>query len=155
MKRIKKVGLESNPSTKKQSASQSKTETGKKKKTSSKKIVRSVYRIPVEDKKEITVKVNNKPYDIVNLSHYGIGIRINKENIFSVGQKLNSVSITIKGESYKLGGKVSHISPDAQTKKYLCGIELIGFDKKIEKSIIEYIMQCKSNLFFEDIEFEI
>jgi hypothetical protein len=109
-------------------------------------IVRKYYRLPVSNPDEVKVQINDQQYDIIDILSRGIGIHLPQLGIFSVGDELDSINLTVQGRIFKLHGEVIHISPYEQGN-YRCGIKFINQDEESERIIGEYIKINRTKLF--------
>lgn len=110
------------------------------------KVIRESFRTPKDESDKVTVQINDKDFEVVNIGSQGIGILIPQEDMFYVNEKLRSIKLTWQGNPFSLQGKVVHISPD-DSGNYLCGIQLINLDKKSEKKLKKYLQGNRSALF--------
>lgn len=112
-------------------------------------IKRKYFRISVEGNEDISIKVNDAVYDVIDVGDHGIGIRLTSEDIFfSVDDEL-PIELKIKGVVHKLQGKVVHISPSGP-EEFLCGIDLINLDKESKDELMGYLQACREKVFKED-----
>ncbi len=111
-----------------------------------KKIVRKFFRLPTGDLDEVTVQINDQQYDVIDILSQGLGIHLTDPEVFSVGEELHSIELTVQEKTLSLQGRVVHISPYDQGN-YRCGIEFINQNKKDENTIGKYIQEYRSKLF--------
>jgi len=109
-------------------------------------IVRKYFRLPVSNQNEVKVQINDQQYDIVDILSWGIGIHLPRPEIFSVGEELDSIKLTVQGRIFRLHGGVVHISP-YEYGNYHCGIKFIDQDEESERIISEYIKTNRTKLF--------
>ncbi len=109
-------------------------------------IVRKYFRLPSSKPDEIKVQINDQQYDIIDILSDGIGIYLPLPGIFSVGEVLNSIKLTVQEEIFKLYGEVIHIS-SYEHGNYRCGIKFIDQDEENERSISEYIRINRVKMF--------
>lgn len=109
-------------------------------------IVREYFRLPVSNQDEVKVQINDQQYDVVDILSWGIGIYLSRPEIFSIGEELDSIKLTVQGRIFKLHGWVVHISP-YEYGNYRCGIKFIDQDKESERIISEYIKSNRTKLF--------
>ena len=110
--------------------------------------MRKHFRINVKGNSDITVKINDAKYDVIDVGNYGIGIKFGPEDIlFTVKDEL-SVELKIMGEIHNLQGKVVHINPEGP-KDFLCGIKFIDLDKKVKEKLIDFMQACREKIFKE------
>ena len=112
-------------------------------------IKRKYFRMNVRGNADISMKINDVEYEVIDVGDHGIGIKFSNEDIFiSVGDEL-PIEIVIKGAVQKLHGRVVHISPTGP-EEYLCGIDLINLDEKTKKEMINYLQSSRENAFKEE-----
>ena len=111
--------------------------------------MRKLFRVNVTGRDDISVKINNVEYEVIDVGDNGIGIKLSPEDIFiSVDDELQFV-LNIKGASHSVQGKVVHISPEGPGE-LLCGIQLINPDEESNKHLLDYVKSCKENIFKEE-----
>ena len=109
-------------------------------------IMRKYFRINVKESDAISIKINNVPYDVIDVGDRGIGIRLNPEDIFvAVGDEL-PVELKIDNLVHNLQGKVVHISPSGP-EEFLCGIEFTNIDKKAKEELMGYLQSYRDKIF--------
>lgn len=109
-------------------------------------IVRKCFRLPVSNQDEVKVQINDQQYDIIDILSYGIGIHLSRPGIFSVGEELDSIKLTVQGRIFKLHGWVVYISHH-EYGNYRCGIKFVDQDEENERIISEYIKINRTKLF--------
>jgi len=87
-------------------------------------ISRESFRTPIGESDDITLKINDQPFEIVNITAVGIGIHLKGLDAFPVGQMIDTIELHLEGMPLTFQGKVRHISP-MDPDGFLCGIELI------------------------------
>ena len=112
-------------------------------------IMRKYFRISVKGSDNLSIKINNVPYGMVDVGDRGIGIRLTPEDIFFfVGDEL-PIQLMIEGRQHDLRGKVVHINL-AGPEEYLCGIEFTNIDDKTKKELMAYLQACREKIFKEE-----
>jgi hypothetical protein len=112
-------------------------------------IKRKDFRIFVKENNTVSIKINNVPYEIIDLNDGGIGIRLSPEDILvSVGDEL-TIELKIESLVQKLQGKVVHVSSSG-SKDMLSGIQLMDIDTKTREKLIEYLRSCRTKIFKEE-----
>jgi len=111
-----------------------------------KKIVRKYFRLPVSNPDEVKVQINDQQFDIIDILRWGIGIHLPRPEIFSVGEELDSIMLTVQGRTFNLHGMVVHVST-YEYGNYRCGIKFIDQDEESERIISEYIKINRTKLF--------
>lgn len=108
--------------------------------------VRKTFRVPVEEKKNVWVVINDKRYPVQDICLDGIGIVLENDLSFIVGQgllncELNIFNVLIK----KLNGQIVHLT-SAKGKKLQCGIQWIDMEKGIADKIFKIVSKMKEQL---------
>ena len=109
-------------------------------------IKRNYFRISVRGSDDISMKINDATYEVINLGDHGIGIRLTPEDIFFEVDDELSITLMIKGVTHNLQGKVVHISFSGP-EEYLCGIDLINLDQQVKEELLGYLESCKEKIF--------
>ncbi len=112
-------------------------------------IMRKYFRIEVSGKGDISIKINDAKYEVIDVGDKGIGIKLSPEDIFVAVEDELSIELRIEGVIHNLQGKVVHISPSGP-EEFLCGIELINIDKESKEKLMEYLQNCRENIFKEE-----
>jgi len=112
-------------------------------------IMRKYFRIKIKGNGDISIKINDAKYEIIDVGDRGIGIKLGPEDIFVAVEDELPVELKIEGMIHNLQGKVVHISPSGP-EEFLCGIEFINIDKKSEEKLMEYLESCRENIFTEE-----
>ncbi len=110
-------------------------------------VTRDSFRRPLADGEKATIRISGQPVKTINLSLKGIGILVQKQNVFSPGDELPEISIDCKGNQISLQGRVVHITP-AESGDYLCGVQFhFAGEKEIDR-FRKYVEENHSELFF-------
>jgi len=112
-------------------------------------IMRKYFRVSVKGNGDISIKINEAKYDVIDVGDNGIGIKLTPEDIFVAVEDELPIELKIEGMIHNLQGKVVHISP-AGPEEFLCGIELINIDKKAKKKLMSYLQACREKIFEEE-----
>ena len=112
-------------------------------------IMRKYFRINVAGNDAISIKINNVPYDVIDVGNRGIGIRLSPEDIFVAVEDELPIELKIDNLVHNLQGKVVHISPSGP-EEFLCGIEFINIDKKSKEKLLKYLQSCREKIFKEE-----
>jgi c-di-GMP-binding flagellar brake protein YcgR len=113
------------------------------------KIKRKNFRISVKENDTVSIKVNNVPYEIIDLNDGGIGIRLSPEDILvGIGDEL-TIELKIESLVRTLQGKVVHVSSSG-SKDILSGIEFMNIDNETREELIEYLQSCREKIFKEE-----
>ena len=113
-------------------------------------ISRKSFRTPIGDSDDITLQINDQPFEIVNVTPKGIGIGINATDVFSIGQMIDTISLALEGTSLTFQGVVRHISP-MEPDGFLCGIELIKPSEDNERKLRKFIRKKINSLLTDSI----
>jgi len=112
-------------------------------------IKRNYFRVSVKGNDEISIKINEAQYEVIDVGDHGIGIKLTPEDIFVAVEDELPIELKIEGMVHNLQGKVVHISP-AGPEEFLCGIDLINIDKKVKKELMDYLQGCREKIFKEE-----
>ena len=114
------------------------------------KISRHAFRIPITELDNITLRINSKPFEIINITSAGISIHLVSVDDFSVGDVIDAIELDIDGELHTFQGKVRHISP-RDTAGYLCGIEFMDSIKNRKRSFLDFLQKKYKNVLTSSI----
>jgi hypothetical protein len=112
-------------------------------------IMRKYFRISVKGNGNISIKINEAKYEVIDVGDRGIGIKLTPEDIFVAVEDELPIELKIEGIIHNLQGKVVHISPSGP-EEFLCGIEFINLEKKAKEDLLEYLNNCRENIFKEE-----
>jgi len=112
-------------------------------------IMRKYFRISVKGNDAISIKINNVPYDVIDIGDRGIGIRLSPEDIFVAVDDELPIELKIENLVHNIKGKVVHISPEGPDE-LLCGIEFINIDMKTKANLLEYLESWREKIFKEE-----
>ena len=104
------------------------------------KISRNSFRIPVHGSDNLALRINNHPYDIINITSAGISIRLAYADDFRVGDIIDAIELDIEGAVITFQGRVRHISP-RDSDGYLCGIKLMDSVKRRKRNFLDFIQK--------------
>ena len=108
--------------------------------------MRKYFRISVKGNGDISIKINDAKYEVIDVGDNGIGIKLSPEDIFVAVEDELPIELKIEGMVHNLQGKVVHISP-AGPEEFLCGIEFINIDKKSKDELMNYLQTCREKIF--------
>jgi len=109
-------------------------------------IKRKFFRIGVAGNDDVSVKINNVPYEVMALNDGGIGILLKPEDLLvGIGDEL-PLELRIEDEIANLRGKVVHISPTI-SEDFHCGIEFINVDAKTKAKVMAFLESCREKIF--------
>lgn len=112
-------------------------------------IMRKYFRIKVKSCGDVSIKINDVNYEVIDVGDRGIGIQLGPEDIFVAVEDELPIELKIMGVIHNLQGKVVHISPSGP-EEFLCGIEFINIDKESKEKLMEYLQNCRENIFTEE-----
>ena len=114
------------------------------------KISRNSFRIPINESDNVTLQINNHPYEIINITSVGISIYLVYADVFFIGDVIDKIELYIEGERLTFQGRVRHISPK-DSDGYLCGIELIEPITNSKRILLDYIQKKLNNFLTSSI----
>nr|NJM03009.1 hypothetical protein [Desulfobacula sp.] len=108
--------------------------------------VRKSFRVPVEDRKNIRLMINDIPYPVQDIGLEGIGIAAGDSLAFVVDQALSNCELHYFDRSVKpLNGRIVHISVTPGLDwKY--GIQWEGTGKEASEGILSIVREMKDQL---------
>ena len=112
-------------------------------------IKRKYFRINVKGNGDISLKINEAKYEVIDLGDNGIGLKLSPEDLFIAVEDELPIEFTIEGMIHHLQGKVVHISP-AGPEEFLCGIEFINISKESKDKLMNYLQTCREKIFKEE-----
>ena len=109
---------------------------------------RKAPRFYVKDRDDCTVTIKNKTYPLKDISMSGLGVSIETEFVFQLGEFLGDVisgiRIDLLGESFdELEYKIVHISPDARNN-LVCGMVWLNPTPDTVTRLFETLKQLKN-----------
>ncbi|MFA5902778.1 MAG: hypothetical protein WC836_02500 [Desulfobacula sp.] len=114
------------------------------------KIVRKSFRVPVDDKQNIRVLINDKPYPLQDIGLDGIGITAKDNLAFFVDQPLSNCELTCFDVVVKnLNGRIVHVSA-ALDQDWKYGIQWKGLEKDKSDLISDIVHKLKEQLLAND-----
>ena len=112
-------------------------------------IKRKYFRINVKGNGDISIKINEAKYEVIDVGDNGIGLKFSPEDILVAVEDELPIELTIEGMTHNLQGKVVHISP-AGPEEFLCGIEFINISNESKDKLIKYLQTCREKIFKEE-----
>ena len=112
-------------------------------------IIRKYFRINVKGNDDISLKINEAKYEVIDVGDNGIGLKLSPEDLFIAEEDELPIELTIEGMIHHLQGKVVHISP-AGPEEFLCGIEFINISNESKDKLINYLQTCREKIFKEE-----
>ena len=83
------------------------------------------------------VIIENNTYQVVNVSREGIGIRIEGEHSFYLGQRVTSIAIETQDKTCSFDGAITHITHQQAT--VVCGIRFDLGDIDAYNHMAQYV----------------
>jgi len=112
-------------------------------------IKRKYFRINLKGNEAVSVRINNVPYEVFDLSDGGIGLQLSSEDILLTEGDELPIELHIQGQVLNLNGKVKHINPIGK-EEYLCGIEFMNVAEKIRSRLMKFLQACREKIFREE-----
>lgn len=110
------------------------------------KIVRSSFRIPIEDSQDIWVKIDNKKYPVKDICLEGIGIVFEDPKDFQVSATKMDCELQLYDTHVTgLHGRIIHFSLNSG-QDWQCGIQWIKLEKESAKQIFDAVRKLKIEL---------
>ena len=109
------------------------------------KIIRHVFRLPIEEGDKLSLEINDRTYEVINLGTNGIGILLDDEDSFAAGQPLENVMLHLDTDHLRLKGKVVHVSP--REFQLICGIEFVQMTGDEENKMLNFLRGHRESLF--------
>ena len=107
------------------------------------KITRHSFRLPISGEGRLTARINNESFDVVNLSAYGMGIRLTKPNLFKLCDAVDGIELKLADATLRIDGKVVQISP-LDAEDYICGIQFCRMPAR-DDEIIKHFVEERIN----------
>jgi len=112
-------------------------------------IKRKNFRIKVHGNDNFSLKINNLPYDIIDIGNNGIGIKLTSEDIFfTVGDEL-PIELKAENQTYTFQGKVLHINPIGP-EDFLCGMQFINPDAEMHTKWMNFLKSFREKMFSDE-----
>ncbi|MCK9295277.1 MAG: PilZ domain-containing protein [Desulfobulbaceae bacterium] len=109
------------------------------------KIIRHVYRLPIEEEDKVAIAINGTNYEVINLGANGVGILVDEESAFAAGQQLDGIKLQLDTDYLQLQGRIVHVSP--RDFQLICGIEFIKMGKDNEGKMLNFLRRQRDNFF--------
>ncbi len=110
-------------------------------------VARKNFRIPIIGKPDFSLVFEGKFYSLANISVSGLGVLVNLESSFFLGQVLDDCELILLKNSIKgLQGEIVHCSADV-SGKLLCGVKWLNLDPRNSKKIEAVILALKKKMF--------
>lgn len=112
-------------------------------------IVRSSFRIPIEDSQNAWVKIDNKEFPIRDICLEGIGIILDKPDGFNVADVKKDCELKLYDTHIKdLNGRIVHFSLNSG-KDWQCGIQWLSVNEESAQKIFNAVLKLKVELLKE------
>jgi len=113
-------------------------------------IVRKSFRIPILDKENIWVMIDEKRYPVENISLGGICISFKDKSVFTIDQTLLNCELNVFNQSIiNLDGQIIQFS-SKRKKDWKCGIQWINLNKETADQILKIVIKMKEQLLKDD-----
>lgn len=109
------------------------------------KIIRHVFRLPIEEGDRVSLDINDRTFEVINLGTKGVGVLLDEEDCYSAGQPLEKVVLHLDTEHLHLKGRVVHISP--REFQLICGIEFVQMTGDEESALLNFLSRHRESLF--------
>ncbi len=114
--------------------------------SSSPRIVRKSFRIPIESTQNVWVEIDSEKYTVLDIGEDGIGIAHKANSQFQLDQALNNCILYLEGESIQnLNGLIVHFSSDLDNG-WQYGIQWVDPGKESMKKLSDIIKKLKAKL---------
>ena len=112
-------------------------------------IKRKQFRINVQGNDSFSFKINNVPYELIDIGDTGIGIKLTPEDIFFAVNDELPIELKAEDQVYTFQGKVEHIDPSGP-ENFICGIQFINTDENTKSKWAGFVQAYRKKLFAED-----
>jgi c-di-GMP-binding flagellar brake protein YcgR len=109
-------------------------------------IIRQIYRIPITESDEISVTINGKKHEVVNLGSHGIGVRVANPVTFEVDNQKHDIELWLVRDRLRLKGKIVHVTSHGPDH-YLCGIIFSDLDETSQEKLLACLYHIRAGLF--------
>jgi hypothetical protein len=112
-------------------------------------IARHAFRFPIQKIGTVKVSIADHTLDLVNIvvnDTTGIGVRLHRQDIFSVDEELPVIRFKLLDKDFILTGTVQHISPDV-SGHYICGIILNRLTAEDRQALRTFTRKLHAELF--------
>ena len=115
------------------------------------KIVRKSFRVPVEDQKNIWIRINDVQYPIQDIGLEGIGITAGDSQTFLVDQAFSNCELHYFDRVIKnLNGRIVHVSTALGQDWWKYGIQWEDIEKEASDRISALVCKLKEQLLGKD-----
>ena len=105
--------------------------------------IRQTFRVPVEEKDNIKIVIDDIEFDVMDIATKGVGIRITKLDKFSIGEILKPIRVIINDKTFRLEGEVVHITTETSDTS-ICGIKFINMSAESRDMLLDYLQKYGS-----------
>jgi len=112
-------------------------------------IKRKKFRINVQGNDSFSSKINNVPYELINIDNTGIGIKLTSEDIFFTVDDELPIELKAEDQVYALQGKIVHINPSGP-ENFICGIQFVNIDEATKSKWMSFLQAYSEKMFEED-----
>ena len=112
-------------------------------------IKRNYFRISVIGKESFSLKINNVPYELIDIGDSGIGVKLTSEDIFFAVEDELPIELKVENQVHNFQGKVVHINPEGH-EDFLCGIQFINVDENTKTKWMNFLQSYREKIFKVD-----
>lgn len=111
-------------------------------------VVRQFFRMPIGNCCNISLQIDDHPYEIVNIGNSGIAFYTGEEGEkFTDSKIVHPVKLKLHDDSILLQGQIIHISPDGHQE--ICGMKFIGMGNDNQEILENYLHGTLASLFYK------
>ena len=109
-------------------------------------IVRRVYRIPVDSVDQVSVTIDGKTYPVLNIVDRGLQIACEAAGEFEEGKDLGSIELVVQGQTMAVQAQVVYTS-QIDLEAYACGMAIQFSNEDDEKQVRRFLDTKRNELF--------
>ncbi|TVM19731.1 hypothetical protein DPQ33_00395 [Oceanidesulfovibrio indonesiensis] len=109
-------------------------------------VTRKSFRVPVDDSLALNVRIGEESFGAFDIVEGGVGVFQSRRNLFSIGEVLDDITLTFKGEPLHMQGKVVHISRD-EANNFRYGVQFTQLDPETEDKLVEFVSSTRKDYF--------
>ena len=114
--------------------------------TSSENVIRQSFRMPINNCSNISLHIENQPYEIVNIGSRGLAFYSDEsEETLKDFSSTHQLSLQLKDNTINLQGQTMHVSPSGY--KEICGIKFVNMKQEAQEIIEKYLHDTLTSLF--------
>ncbi len=92
-------------------------------------ILRSSFRVPLGEEDKVSVTIGSTDYRVLNISENGLQVLVRKEDHFEAGQVIDSLTIHVGEDVFRLQGKAAYVN-QIDFDQIALGLELIFLSRE-------------------------